>query len=184
MVNQRMFELYSRYKVDKFGGVVAPAGNTKLGKRMADANAGFNPMNRCFIINRKTCKTPGTIAEQLAREKRMVTDYLANPKAYKIRSSLAQKVFDNSAISGRGTVPDTLVDVMNHEFGHTLERSLRQTPNYASIQMNWQTYAPNVSGYATTDFSEYVAESFASYCKGESVTDPELVAAFELLERE
>ena len=43
--------------------------------------------------------------------------------------------------------------------------------------------ATKVSGYAADSFSEYVAESFVSYRKGEKLIDPEMVRAFEMLKR-
>ena len=45
------------------------------------------------------------------------------------------------------------------------------------------TYAPKISGYATTAKGEYIAESFCSWMKGEKFADPNLIKIFESLKR-
>lgn len=42
-----------------------------------------------------------------------------------------------------------------------------------------ETYASGISGYATDGVSEYIAESFCSYMKGEKVIDPEIRKIFD-----
>jgi len=54
---------------------------------------------------------------------------------------------------------------------------------YSIRKANMKLYSEKISGYATMDFSEYVAESYASYMKGENVIDPELKRVFEGLIR-
>ena len=41
------------------------------------------------------------------------------------------------------------------------------------------TYAQEISGYACESENEYIAESFCSYMKGETVIDPILREIFE-----
>ena len=53
--------------------------------------------------------------------------------------------------------------------------------NYNLIKANMPKYAGKISGYATTEIGEYIAESFASYRKGEKLIDPELKKAFDKL---
>ena len=45
------------------------------------------------------------------------------------------------------------------------------------------SFADNVSGYAASDESEYIAESFASFIKGENVIDPVMERIFKGLKR-
>lgn len=72
-------------------------------------------------------------------------------------------------------------DIINHEFGPTFEKAISKMGNYDLIKANMPKYAEKISGYATTDIGEYIAESFASYRKNEKILDPELVKAFEIL---
>lgn len=184
-VNKTIGGLYNKYNVKAFGGITAPKGNTKLGKLVEGATAGYSPVRNSFLLNRKQLKNEATTNKALAEEQAVVTKYLNNPDAYD-RNKLSRRVLEvleNSRTSGRGTVPETLEDVLRHEFGHALEKPLRNDPNYAQIKNRQGDYAQGISGYACDSFSEYIAESFCSYQKGEGKADPVLVEAFERLER-
>lgn len=182
-INQRLSNFYNTYDVDKFSSVIAPAGNTRLGKAISNAQAGFNPYNKSFAFNRKTCKTPKIAAKALTEEKDLVTRYLADPSKFKITSSRAQRVLDASMQSGRATVPTTLDQIIDHELGHALTKKLLQYGNFDTIRANWKTFAPGVSGYATDSLDEYIAESFCAWVNGETIADAELVKAFEFARR-
>ena len=183
MVNQRLSEFYKTYNVDKFSSLVAPAGNTKLGKAISGAHAGFNPVNRAFVVNRNSFKNPLKAAEALAKEKNIVTDYIANPDKYSYLNKYTLKMLENSRTSGRFSVPTTLEEIIDHECGHALEKALRNVSNYDTIVANMGTYAPGISGYAQEKFGEYVAESFCAWRKGGITVDPEIIKAFEELRR-
>lgn len=183
-VNKTIGDFYNTYNVSQFGGVYAPKGNTKLGKMMQDAHAAYSPVRNSFLIN-YDCKTLEYVERQLAEEKALVKDFLANPDKYD-KSNMSQralKVLENSITSGRGTVPDNMEDIVNHELGHCLERFIKQADNYDDIMANMEEFAPKISGYAVDNFNEYIAESFCSYKKGEEIVDPELIKAFKELER-
>jgi hypothetical protein len=119
---------------------------------------------------------------EIAKGNAMVSDYLKNPGKYTFKSALGRKVYEASAVSGRGTVPTNVQEVLWHELGHSLEKSLKTVPNYDKIQAGFSVFSPKVSGYATTDFGEYIAESFSAWNKGEQI-DPELAKGFMALRR-
>lgn len=185
MVNKTITDFYDTYDVDKFGGVKAPKGNTKEGKLIEDATAAYSPIRNSFLLNRKTLKDNKTALAALDKEQKTVTSYWEHPERYDTSqmSARALKVLDNSKISGRATVPKTVEEVITHELGHALEKKLRMLDNITELQTRMAQYAPKISGYACDSWSEYVAESFASYKKGETVADPELIKAFKALER-
>lgn len=182
VVNKRLTEFFDTYDVEKFGGITAPAGNTKLGKRIDGANAAFGTVNRHLMLSRKNLKTPETIIKGLSEEKKLVKEYLADPSKFSKLSGAAKKILDASSESGRATVAENLVDVLNHELGHSLEKALRKVSNYGAIEANWSAYAAKISGYATTSFGEYIAESHCAWLRGETI-DPELVKGFMALMR-
>jgi hypothetical protein len=64
-----------------------------------------------------------------------------------------------------------------------LDKQLKQHKDFQSIKERMPDYADKLSGYATTEISEYIAESFASWKKGETVADPLLIDAFISLRR-
>lgn len=184
-VNKTLQDFYDEFKVDKFGGVIAPAGNTKEGKLIENATAAYSPVRNSFMLNRSSLKNMKTAEKALAEERRVVTDFLEHPEKYDLDklSTRARKVLEASAKSGRGNVAETVEDVISHELGHSLESQLKQLANFSELQAGMAKYAEGISGYATESWSEYVAESFASWRKGESVADPELIKAFESLRR-
>ena len=184
-VNKVIGDFYDEFDVGKFGGILAPAGNTKLGKLIEGASAGYSPIRNSFLLNRKTMRDLKTANAALLKERETVGKFLAHPERYDT-SKMSKRVLNvlmNSRVSGRGTVPDTIEEVLQHELGHALEKPLRKVPNYELLKERMSKYAPKISGYASDSFSEYVAESFASYRKGENIIDPEMVKAFESLRR-
>lgn len=184
-INHVLVDLYDEFDVKPFGGVIAPAGNTKLGKMLSGANAAYSPVQHSFLLNRKTFGKVKNAEKTFAESRSLIKDILEHPEKYDISkaSYTARKVIGAAKISGRDVVPDTIESAIYHEFGHSLERNLRKLDNYNTIYNNMGDYAPKLSGYATTEFSEYVAESFASWRLGEGLVDPEIVKAFEMLRR-
>lgn len=180
-VNEAITKLFDDYDIGKLGGITAPKGNTKLGKLIANAKAAYSPVRKSLLLNSKTMKNLKTLAKEIEEEKRLVAEYLKNPKAFTFSTKRVEAVMKASAVSGRATVPETIEDIINHEFGHTFEKAISQMDNFDLIKANMPRYAEKISGYATTDVGEYIAESFAAYRKGEKIIDPELRKAFEKL---
>ena len=90
----------------------------------------------------------------------------------------------------RGTETQTLLKVKQAQIHSHLQRPLqKQKPlkkvsNYDKIKSRMPDYAPKVSGYACESVSEYIAESFCLYNRGEtSALDPMLIQAFKECER-
>ena len=109
-------------------------------------------------------------------------DYIEKYDYDKMSRSM-RKIIENSKESGRGTVPENIREAITHEFGHALEKQVKKHELWNDVISNMDKYAPKVSGYATSNSSEYIAESFASYMKGEKVADPNMIKIFESLKR-
>lgn len=183
-INATIAEFYNKYDVKEFGGVFVPKGNTKLGQTISGAHAAYSPVRNSFLVNNK-CKSIALVEKELAEEKSVIKNFFENPDNYDT-SKMRKRVYEilkNSAESGRGTVPDTVRDMVNHELGHSLEKQIKSAENYEKIINNMKEFAPKISGYSTESFSEYIAESFCSYQKGEEIVDEELIKAFKALER-
>jgi len=185
IVNKTLVDLYDEFNVPMLGGIVAPAGNTTLGKQIQNATAAYSPIRNSFLLNRKSLKNVKTAEKALQAEKNAVTDILTHPERYDLSkaSSRLRRVIEASRESGRGTVPETIPDVLSHEFGHALEKQIKRLDSFEQIKNNMPEYARKISGYASEDISEYIAESFASWRKGETLIDPVLETAFKGLRR-
>lgn len=184
-INATISRLYNDFNIDKFGGIVAPAKNTKLGKAIDKAVAGYMPMRNSFVLNKSALKSVKIAEKGFAEENKLMKDMLEHPEKYDFSkiSRAARTVIENSKISGRGTVPDNITEALTHEFGHALEKQVKKHELWDKVEKDMQTYAPKISGYATTQKGEYIAESFASWQKGEKFADPNLIKIFESLRR-
>lgn len=186
IVNKTVGGFYKKYNVEKFGGIQAPKGNTKLGKLVANATAGYSPVRHGFLLNRKSLKDAKTAEKALSENNEVVRKFYADPNRYD-RSKLSKRVLnvlENSKQTMRATVPQTVEEALWHELGHALEKPLKKVSNYDEIKSRMPDYAPKVSGYACESVSEYIAESFCLYNRGEtSALDPMLIQAFKECER-
>lgn len=185
IVNKTVLGMYDKYNVAPFGGIQAPAGNTKLGKQMVNATAAYSPVRHSFLLNRKTMATMQSAEKAFAAERHAITDILQHPEKYDLSKARAsvREVIERSKVSGRATVPTTIEEALLHEFGHALERQVKQNPSWSVAKANMGTFADRISGYAGASESEYIAESFASYEKGEKLCDPLMVQIFKSLLR-
>ena len=182
-VNEALANLFSTFKIDKLGGVYVPKGNTKLGKAIDGATAAYSPIRKSLLLNRNSLKNIDDVAKNHAIELDLVKKYSADPSSLVFKTRRAEAVIKASVKSGRSTVPETITEVINHEMGHAIESVVRKSDNYGTIKFNMPHFAESISGYATTSEGEYIAESFASYLKGEKIIDPELAKVFEGLKR-
>lgn len=184
-LNRTLSEFYETFDVEKFGGIMAPAGNTKLGKMMTGATAAYMPIRNSILLNRNSMKNMKTAIEAFNGETAVLKNLLEHPERYDF-TKLSKRVLDTverAKISGRATVPTSIEEAVNHELGHMLEKKVYKSPLWGKAQANMAEHASKISGYAGESKSEYVAESFASYMKGETVADPIMVEIFENLKR-
>jgi hypothetical protein len=184
-VNKTLFDFYNEFDVKKFGGITAPKANTREGKMIQNATAAYSPVRNSFFLNRKSLKTEKVAAASFAKEKEIANDLLTHPEKYDFSkaSRLFRKVVEGAKVSRRTTVPETIEEALWHELGHSLEKTLKQHKDFDAIKSRMSDYADKISGYATTEISEYIAESFASWRKGETIADPVLISAFESFRR-
>lgn len=184
-INKAISKVFKTFKVDKFGGIIAPAGNTKLGKMIDGAMAAFSPIRKSFLINRKTMKNMKTATKAFEGEAGTMKDMLMHPEKYDFSklSKAVRGVVERGKVSGRATVPENIEQAIWHELGHMIEKQVYNSPGWDEVEANMPKYADKISGYAGVNKAEYVAESFAAYLKGENVVDPALVKIFESLKR-
>lgn len=143
-INERLSMLWETFDVGKFGGIAAPAKNTKLGKMLdeGDAVAGYMSIRNSFVLNRTNLKSVKIAEKSFADENKSMKDLLEHPEKYDFSkmSRTARKIIENAKISGRGTVPDNIAEAITHEFdtllksksksmscGHKLKRIWRHT---------------------------------------------------------
>lgn len=184
-VNEQLSLLCEMFNVKKFGGIIAPAQNTKLGKQIEDAFAAYMPVRNSFVLNRSSLKNIKIATQSYAEEKKAIQDILKYSEKYdfSVMSKEIQQIVKYSKPSGRGTVHETIAETISHEFGHVLEKQVKKHRLWGKVLNDMPNYATKISGYAAFDSSEYVAESFCSWIKGEKIADPNIIKIFESLKR-
>ena len=182
MINKTLSSIYEKFDFKKLYGVYVPKGNEKLAKLIKGAHAGYMPVRNSLVLNKESLQNMQAFIKNREKELNIVRRYIDDPTSVKV-SNTVKEVLKASAMSGRPTTADTIQDCIIHEMGHSLESIVANSKNYAKIKEGMKEYAEKISGYATTDISEYIAESFASYMKGEDLIDPELRKVFDQLKK-
>lgn len=185
IINKTLSELQETYNVPKFGGIKAPAGNTKEGKRIARATAAYSPIRDSFYLNRNVLKTKNIADKNLENERNAITDIYNNPDKYDLTrlNASTRKIIEDGRESRRATVPQTIEEVIWHEYGHRMEKFIPKE-DYEKVIGRMDDYSHGLSGYACSDKSEYIAESFCCYNNGEAdKVDPVLKEIFERMKK-
>lgn len=178
-LNNVLYKIYSEYDIEKLGGIYVAKGNTKIGKMIDGCVAAYSPVRNSLVLNNRQMKNLADITAAKANELRIIEKYKKNPNSVKLKMKEAEEALKASLPSGRVTVPDNFEDVINHEIGHIFEKMIKKNGEFESAIKKMPSYAKSISGYATTDPGEYIAESFSSYRKGENLIEPILETIFE-----
>ena len=184
-LNRTISLFFEEFDADKFGGIIAPAGNTKLGKLIDGATAAYMPIRNSFLLNRNSMKNMKAAKKAFEGENAAFQNLLEHPEKYDF-SKLSKKVvavIERAKESGRTTVPKNIEEAITHELGHMIEKKVYSSPLWSEALANMPDYANKISGYAGENKAEYIAESFASYRKGEKVIDPVMIKIFESIKR-
>ena len=182
-INEALGKYYHDTNAEKLGGVRVYTSNTKMGKQLDNAVMGYSPIRNSLLINADACKSLDVVAEGVAQERALVQAYSEDPSQFTFRKQVAEDTMKAALGTGRATVAETLQEMVNHELGHSLEKSVLHSEYADEIISNMSEYAGKISGYATVSQSEYIAESHASYRKGEDVIDPVLKEVFDSLKK-
>lgn len=180
-INKTLAELQETYDVPAFGGITAPAGNTKEGKMLSGATAAYSPIRDSFYLNRSSLKNMAVAEKTLKAEAQAIKDIYAHPEKYDLSkmSAAGRRVIENGRESGRATVPQSVQEVIWHEYGHRLEKFMPKD-DLEAVYERMGDYASKISGYACENKSEYIAESFCCFNNGEKdKIDPVLARIFE-----
>lgn len=182
-VNHALSDVFNLFDIPKLGGIAAPAKNTKLGK-MVNAHAAYQPIRKSILMDRNKTKNVKTMLGGLMADKTAVNDILAHPERYDFDklSNRILKVINASKETGRSIVAETIQEAITHELGHHIERNISKQ-DWDVIKNGMDKYATKISGYCVDSPSEYFAESFTSYMKGENRIDPALRAIFDKMRR-
>lgn len=176
-INRSLTEAYSRFpEMEKLSGIKAVAPGSRIGKKAfkdgADALFSYSPIEHGIFINKDVLKNPKTLDAYMQRSKDAWDLVMNNLDKL---SGRQRELAERYARAGRELVNgDTVEGLFTHELGHHVQWTMLDPKTTNSITSRMQQYAPHLSGYATASNSEYLAESFVAYMKGETdLLDPE-----------
>ena len=190
-VNRALYDVFEAYDIPTLRNISAMNMREKKW-RESNAEAAYGFLSHELYLNGKWYKNAKTIAahqkeyddllQGVFPNLQKAIDALGDKQDYTSRKK--RTLWSAMLESGRTNVNtvDTYGTII-HEMGHALDAEIfkfQNARNTFDIKASMQKYGSKISGYAVESTSEYVAESFAAYCKGEtSILDPELLKMFE-----
>ncbi len=173
-INEALSEIYNTYDLPKINGIKAIDPKSAKGKKIfaEDAVAAYSPVEHGIYINKEILKNEKTLAEYNKRSKEAWDYVMDNMDTL---SGSQREMAERYKAAGRSLVGDGSVkDYITHEIGHHVQWEAFDAKTNNAIGSKMHQYAGKISGYATASKSEYFAESFAAYMKGErDLLDPE-----------
>ena len=177
-INRALTDVFEQYDFPKISGIKSIAPNSAKGKKIfssADAVMAYSPVEHGVYINKNVLKNPEALAayNKQAQEAwdtvmKNMDDLIGAHREIAMRYKQAGR-----SLVGDGSAHDYFV----HEMGHHLQWEAFDAITNNSIGSRMSQYAGKISGYATASKSEYFAESFAAFKKGEfDKLDPEFVS--------
>lgn len=161
-------------EMEKLSGIKCVSPNSKIGQKAfkdgADALFSYDPINHGIYINKDVLKDAETFEAYKQRSKDAWDLVMNNlDKVSPVQKELALRYSE----AGRSLVDDSIGGALTHELGHHVQWTMLDTGTFNSVASRASQYAPHISGYATSSTSEYMAESFVAYMRGErDILDP------------
>lgn len=178
-INKVLTELYSQYDLPKISGIKTISPTSTQGKKVfssSDAVAAYNPIEHGIFINKNVLKNATALAsynEEAEKAWNLVMSNIDNLSGKEKELALLYKNAGR-ALVGNGSVHDYII----HEMGHHVQWNVLDAQINNAMGSSMSIYAPKISGYANASKSEYIAESFAAYIKGETkLLDPDFIKA-------
>lgn len=194
--NQALADIAATYGVESLGTVQPMNMRTNVFKNTT-AEAAYRWGSRELFINPKYYKNAGTFSQHVQEISGLMQTVLRSAQQLidSGRVTGAKRVYVEALIkTGRQCVSQShnfMLGTFIHENGHRLDDAifrpaLREAFGATRITLgdmlteSRRTYGGNISGYATADNQEYIAESFTAWWFGEGdKCDPRIVSVFE-----
>ena len=177
-INEALTDVYNKVDLDKISGIKVVSPSSALGKKAfkdgADAVFSYDPIQHGIYVNKDVLKNEKTFAEYVKRSEDSWNTVMNNIDKLSGSQKELALVYQNA---GRSLVDGNTVEGMfTHELGHHAQWTLLDAKTNNAVGSRMSEFAPKISGYANASKSEYLAESFSAYMKGErNLLDPEYV---------
>ena len=177
-INKALTDVFETLDIDKISGIKVVSPTSAAGKKAfkdgADAVFSYSPIEHGIFVNKEILKDTKAFQKYVEESEDAWKLVMENIDSLTESQKELAMLYKNA---GRSLVDGKTIDGMfRHELGHHAQWTLLDTKTNNAVGANMSKYAPKISGYANASKSEYLAESFAAYMKGETeILDPEFV---------
>ncbi len=177
-INRALTDVFEQYDFPKISGIKSIDPNSAKGKKIfssVDAVMAYSPVEHGVYINKNVLKNPEALAAYNKQAQEAWDTVMENMDSL---TGAQREIAMRYKQAGRSLVGDgSAHDYFVHEMGHHIQWEAFDAKANNSIGSRMSQYAGKISGYATASKSEYFAESFAAFKKGEfDKLDPEFVS--------
>ncbi len=177
-INKALWETFETIDLEKISGIKAVSPMSAIGKKAFKdgdyAVMAYSPVEHGIFINKNILKNESAFAEYLKKSQEAWDIVINNIDKLSDKSKETALIYKNA---GRSLVDGTTVEgMLKHELGHHVQWTLLDVKTNNLVGSRMSQFSPKISGYANSSKSEYLAESFSAYLKGEyDILDPEYV---------
>ena len=186
-INETLNALYSNNDIPRMSNIQPMNFRANIWKDSENVPMAYRSLSEGELyFNPKILKNEKTLDAYLKKGKEAYKICEANLDRF---SGQKRELIETYLKAGKSLVAeesnDAMRTIVEHEMGHHIENSIiyRNKDLVKVVADGYEKYAVKISGYATKNYGEYIAESFASYRNGENVIDPKLKDIFKSLEK-
>lgn len=178
-INHTLAEAFERLEMPQIAGIKAIKGSSATGKKIfksSETVAAYDPVQKGIYLNSDILGSPERLDAYIKRSREAFEYVQKNiDKLPASKRAIAERYIK----AGRELTDDSLEGMILHELGHHAQWNVVPTKLFNELGDNWERVAARISGYAGTNKSEYIAESFVSWMRGEKLIDPRLQTLFD-----
>lgn len=178
-INRALKLVMERVDVPKISGIKPISGSSKTGRKIfkdgADAVAAYDPVSKGIYLNTDVLKSAKAFAEYQKRAQEAWDKVMSNLDKL---SPEMREIAERYKKAGRSLVDPSVKGCIIHELGHHVQWTKMPADLINSIK-DIAANSVKISGYAGATKGEYIAESFASWMKGEKRIAKDLQEFFD-----
>lgn len=182
-INRALKQVMETVDVPKISGIKPISGSSKTGQKIfkdgADAVAAYDPVSKGIYLNNDVLKNAKSFAEYQRRSQEAWDKVMSNLDKL---SPALREIAERYKKAGRSLVDPSVKGSIIHELGHHVQWTKMPADLINSIK-DIAANSVKISGYAGATKGEYIAESFASWMKGEKKIAKDLQDFFDSLSK-
>lgn len=171
-INRGLKKVFGTIKIDKISGIKVVSPDSAIGKKAfksgADAIASYDPIQKGIYLNGAILKNAETYKDYRLRSQDAWKKVMANIDKLSPQKKEIAILYKKA---GRELVDDSVYGHIIHELGHHVQYHFLPTDLHNDLGIGMGKQMTQISGYATSSKSEYIAESFVSWLHNEKRID-------------